>query len=73
MHVVNGLEFQKNPENYIESPKCIRFLMGGFMTDCNINPENVAETIGKITFYSTIIIASVIIFENVKKIDQKTA
>lgn len=68
MHVVNGLNFFKNPKNYVGSSTCIKFLMGGFMTDCNINPEMVAETIGKI--FSITIIVSVIIFENVK-IEQK--
>lgn len=68
MNIVAGLDFWKNPKNYVGSTSCVKFFMGGYMTDCNIQPKKVAETYGKITFFIVAIVVSFIKRHLIKKI-----
>lgn len=47
--VVDGLTFWQNPKAYVNTTGYVRFLMGGFMTDCCIDKYEVAQSNGKYT------------------------
>lgn len=55
MQIVNGVNFMANPDNYLDlTCSCIRFFLGGFMTDFKIDPTVAASANGLYEFLNYI-------------------